>query len=155
MQLNQQVAVAGLRLKSTPEDIRSMPYAGTTLLVDGHAVADHGDGVRCTALTESNSPIGIVVYQNIAKSAQTVTGLAAFQSFDVVPVMRVGRVWVRSTEPVTRTGGTVYVRTSNPDAEHPIGSLQVSSTHATELSGATWDSITGADGLAIIQLRGA
>jgi hypothetical protein len=36
-----------------------------------------------------------------------------------------------------------------------MGSLQTSATDGTELVGATWDSISSADGMAIVQLRGA
>lgn len=155
MQLNRDVAIAGLRLKSTPEDVRSMPLAGTGVASDGTAVCDAGDGVRCGMPDGVLRPVGIVVFQNIGKSGKGLDGKEAYKEFDVVPVMRVGRIWVKPTAPVTATGGKVYVRTANADAGHPIGSLQPTATNGTELVGATWDSITSADGYAIVQLRGA
>lgn len=155
MQLNSNVAIAGLRLKSTPEDVRSMPFAGTGSASDGTAVCDAGDGVRCSAFSGTLRPIGIVVFQNIGKSGKAANGVEGYQEFDVVPVMRVGRIWVKPNAPITATGGKVYVRTANADATHPIGSLQPAATDGTELVGATWDSISSADGHAIVQLRGA
>lgn len=154
MQLNSGVAVSGQRLKSTPEDVRSMPMAGTGTLSDGMAVCDAGDGVRC-AVAGVLRPIGLVVLGNIGKSGIGADGKEAYKEFDVVPVMRVGRLWVKPTAAITATGGKVYVRTANADTAHPLGSLQPTATDGTELIGATWDSITGADGLAIVQLRGA
>lgn len=155
MQLNKDVALAGLRLKSTPDDIRSMPLTGAGVAPDGTAVCDAGDGVLCAAPNGVLRPIGIVVFQNIGKSGKGADGREAYKEYDVVPVMRVGRIWVKPTAPITATGGKVYVRTASADASHPIGSLQPSATNGTELVGATWDSITGADGYAIVQLRGA
>lgn len=155
MQLNSGVAIAGLRLKSTPEDVRSMPLAGVGAASDGTVVCDAGDGVRCTVPDGTLRPIGIVVFQNIGKSGKGIDGREAYIEHDVVPVMRVGRIWVKPTAPITATGGKVYVRTASPDAGHPIGSLQPTATNGTELVGATWDSIIGADGYAIVQLRGA
>lgn len=155
MQLNKDVAIAGLRLKSTPEDVRSMPMAGAGTASDGTAVCDAGDGVRCAVPDGALRPIGIVVFQNIGKSGKGADGREAYKEYDVVPVMRVGRIWVKPTAPITATGGKVYVRTASADATHTIGSLQPTATNGTELVGATWDSITGADGYAIVQLRGA
>ena len=69
--------------------------------------------------------------------------------------MRVGRIWVKPAVPITATGGKVYVRTANATTNNPLGSYQTSATDGTELVGATWDCISNADGMAIVQLRGA
>lgn len=155
MQHYADVAIAGLRLKSTPEDVRSMPMTGTGTVSDATAVCDAGNGEQCAKPDGVLRPVGIVVFGNIGKNGMGADGKEAYQQYDVVPVMRVGRIWVPATEPITATGGKVYVRTANADSTHPIGSLQPSATDGTELVGATWDSISNADGLAIVQLRGA
>jgi hypothetical protein len=155
MQQYADVAIAGLRLKSTPEDVRSMPMTGAGTVSDATAVCDAGNGEQCAAPDGTLRPVGIVVFQNIGKSGKGADGREAYQQYDVVPVMRVGRIWVKPTAVITATGGKVYVRTANADSTHPIGSLQPSATDGTELVGATWDSISNADGLAIVQLRGA
>lgn len=153
MKLNHQVAMAGMRLKSTPEDVRSMPMAGAGLLNDGMAVVDFGDGVRCGAVDGSKRIIGIVVFQHIGKNGRDAQGNEAYQQYDTVPVMRSGRIWVKVTDKVSTTGGKVYVRSSNPDAEHPLGSIQTTNENATELAGASFDSLSNSDGLAIITLK--
>lgn len=149
------MALPGLRLKSTPEDVRSMPMAGAGLIEDGLAVADNGNGEQCCVNDGTKRPIGIVVHQNIGKNGKTAAGKEAYQQYDVVPVMTHGRIWVKPNDTITATGAKVYVRTSNPTTNAPIGSLQVAATDGDELVGATWDSLTNADGLAVVQLRGA
>ncbi len=49
----------------------------------------------------------------------------------------------------------VYVRTANPTAQAPLGSLSSAALDSTELPNASWETITGPDGLAILRLRGA
>lgn len=154
MKDDQQTAVAGLVL-TAPNDVRSMPMTGTGFLSDGMAACDAGDGVRCALPDGVLRPVGIVMFQNIGKSGKGLDGKEAYQQFDVVPVLRVGRVWVHSTAPIMETGGAVYVRTANADALHPLGSLQPTAADGTVLVGATWDSLTSADGFALVQLRGA
>lgn len=154
MQLNSNVAYVGQRLKSTPEDVRSMPMAGAGVVNDGDAVVDFGDGVRCGAVEGSKRIIGIVVLQHIGKNGRDAQGNEVYQQYDTVPVMRSGRIWVKVTDKVSTTGGKVYVRTSSPDEQHPLGSIQTTSENATELVGASFDSISNADGLAIITLKG-
>ncbi|WP_343620863.1 structural cement protein Gp24 [Acinetobacter proteolyticus] len=155
MQLNAKVAVVGQRLKSTPEDVRSMPMAGAGTLNDGQVACDAGDGVRCAAVDGVLRPVGIVVHQHIGKNGSDATGKEAYKQFDVPPIMRVGRIWVKPAVAITATGGKVYVRSANATTNNPMGSLQTSATDGTELVGATWDSISNADGMAIVQLRGA
>lgn len=155
MQLNANVAVAGQRLKSTPEDVRSMPMTGAGTLSDGQVACDAGDGVRCAAVDGVLRPVGIVVHQHIGKNGTDASGKEAYKQYDVPPIMRVGRIWVKPAVTITATGGKVYVRTANATTNNPMGSLQTSATDGTELVGATWDSISGADGMAIVQLRGA
>lgn len=155
MQLNANVAVVGQRVKGTPEDVRSMPMTGTGTLNDGQVACDAGDGVRCAAVDGTLRPIGIVVHQHIGKNGKDASGNEAYQQYDVPPVMRVGRIWVKPTVTIAATGGKVYVRSGNATTDQPFGSLQASATDGTELVGATWDSISNADGMAIVQLRGA
>lgn len=155
MQLNSKEAVIGQRLKSTPEDVRSMPMTGAGTLNDGQVVCDAGDGVRCATVDGVLRPVGIAVHQHIGKNGTDANGNEAYQQYDVVPVMRVGRIWVKPAVTITATGGKVYVRTANGTVNNPIGSYQTAATDGTEFIGATWDSISSADGMAIIQLRGA
>lgn len=155
MQLNAGVAIAGMRLKSLPEEVQSMAMSGSGTVSDGTAVCDAGDGVKCAKPDGTLRPIGLVMFQNIGKSGKDADGKEAYQQYDIVPVMRVGRQWVKPTSAVTATGGKVYVRTASADSTHPLGSLQPGSTSGTELVGASWDTITGDDGLAIVRLRGA
>jgi len=155
MQQYADVALAGLRLKSTPEDVRSMPMTGAGTVSDGTAVCDAGNGEQCAKPDGVLRPVGIVVFQNIGKNGTGADGKEAYKQHDIVPVMRVGRVWVKPNAAVTATGGAVYVRTASATTEAPLGSLQTSATNGTLLANATWDSISNADGLAIVQLRGA
>lgn len=148
-------SVVGMLLQSTPQDIQSMPMTGSGTVSVGFAVCDAGNGEQCAKVDGVLRPIGIVPFSNIGKTGVGDDGKEAFKQYDVVPVMRVGRLWVKPTAPITATGGAVYVRTANPDSTHPLGSLQPGATNGTALVGATWDSLTSEDGLAIVRLRGA
>jgi hypothetical protein len=145
MSIQDKNAVAGLRLISTPEDVRSMPMATVGLVAEGVAVADAGDGLRCAAIDGTLRPIGITVRADIGKTGVDTNGNEAWKQYDTVPVMRVGRVWVKPAVPITATGVAVHV----------LADGQLGLTGGQPLVGATWDSVTSVDGLAIVQLRGA
>lgn len=147
MQFENRVAIAGLRLKSTPEDVRSLPLQGDGIAVDGGAVAIADNGETCKAVTGSETEFGIVVFQHIGKSGKTADKKAeAYIEFDVVPVMTKGRIWVKPAEPIVARGKTakVYVTAD--------GQLSATSEGNTEFVGAFWDVPSNTDGLAVVDL---
>lgn len=147
MQFETRVALAGLRLKSAPEDVRSLPLQGAGIVTDGSAVAISDDGETCTAVTGVEKEFGIVVFQHIGKSGRTADGKSeAYAQYDVVPVMTKGRIWVRPDGEVTKRGKTekVYVTAE--------GKLTAVEEGNTELVGAFWDVPNNSDGLAVVDL---
>lgn len=148
MQFESRVAVAGLRLKSTPEDVRSLPLTSVGTVIDGAAVAIAVTGETCEVVTAGATDFGIVVFQHIGKSGKTTDGKAeAYVKNDVLPVMTQGRIWVKPNEVITARGkaAKVYVNTTT-------GTLGKTSAGSTELVGAFWDVPTNADGLAVVNL---
>ena len=148
MQNEYNVAIAGLRLLSKPSEIRSLPYQGDVIAIDGQAVAIGADGETCTNVTADSTDFGVIVFHHIGKSGRTADGKAeAYVKFDVPPVMTVGRVWVKPNEPITARGkaAKVYVNTTD-------GTLGQTAEGATEWVGAYWDVLTNNDGLAVVNL---
>lgn len=147
MQHETRVALSGLRLKSKASDIRSLPFAGSGMAIDGNAVAITGTGETCKAVASGDTDFGVVVFQNISKSGKTADGKAeAYVEFDVVPVMTEGRIWVKPAEPITKRGkdAKVYVTTT--------GQLSAVDEGNTEFKGAFWDVPSNDDGLAVVNL---
>jgi hypothetical protein len=148
MQFESRVAIAGMRLKSTPEDVRSLPLTSTGIVIDGAAVAIAATGETCTAVTSGATDFGVVVFQHVGKSGKTTDGkYEAYTKNDVLPVMTQGRVWVKPNEAITARGkaAKVYVNTTT-------GTLGKTATGNTELVGAFWDVPTNSDGLAVVHL---
>lgn len=73
----------------------------------------------------------------------------------MLPVMFEGAIWVKPSAPITDITAAVYVKTANGTTAAPLGSLSSSATDGTVLPGAAWETVTGADGLALLNLRGA
>jgi len=148
MQFESRVAIAGMRLKSTPEDVRSLPLTSTGIVIDGAAVAIADTGETCTAVTAEATDFGIVVFQHVGKSGKTTDAEAeAYIKGDTLPIMTQGRIWVKPNEAIVARGkaAKVYVNAST-------GTLGKTATGNTELLGAFWDVPTNADGLAIVNL---
>lgn len=146
MQHETRMAIAGLRLKSTPEDVRSLPLAENITVVDGQAVSVFPTGEACGATATAGMQIGVVVFQHVGKSGRTADGKAeAYVQYDTLPVMTQGRIWVKPSEVITAFGGNaVYV---NAD-----GTLGQTAGSGTLVPNAYWDVTTNSDGLAVVRL---
>ncbi|MFC2998211.1 hypothetical protein ACFODO_23760 [Acinetobacter sichuanensis] len=150
-------AIPGMRARlHMPEEILSLPVSGSTVLSDGDVVVQSTDGKTVSAVVgATNTKFGVVVFQHIGKSGKNAKGLEAYQAKDCAPIMQIGSVWVKPTTPVTDINAKVYVRTANATVDAPLGSLSSAALDSTELPNAAWETITGADGMAILRLRGA
>lgn len=147
MQYETRMALAGLRLKSTPEDVRSLPLTENVTVADGEAVSILATGETCGKAATGNQ-IGVVVFQHIGKSGRTADGKAeAYVQHDTVPVMTQGRIWVKPSETITARGkaAKVYVTAAT-------GALSQTSAGNIEVVGAYWDVPTNSDGLAVVHL---
>ncbi|MDC4445401.1 hypothetical protein OHW30_05245 [Acinetobacter baumannii] len=139
-----------------PEDILSLPVAGTSLVNDGDVVVRSTDGKTVSAVTDAtNTKFGIIVRHGVGKSGKTADGKEAYKATDVAPVMTIGSIYVKVTAPVTDINAKVYVKTANGTTAAPLGSLSPASTDGTELPNASWETISNEQGLAAVRLRGA
>lgn len=147
MQHETRMAIAGLRLKSTPEDVRSLPLTENITVVDGQAVSVLSTGETCGAAAAGNQ-IGVVVFQHIGKSGRTADGKAeAYVQYDTLPVMTQGRIWVKPSETITARGEAAKVY-----ATAATGALSQTAEGNIEVVGAYWDVPTNSDGLAVVHL---
>ena len=147
MQHETRMAIAGLRLKSTPEDVRSLPLAENITVVDGQAVSVSATGETCGAAT-AGMPIGVVVFQHVGKSGRTADGKAeAYVQYDTLPVMTQGRIWVKPSEVITARGADAAVYVNVAD-----GTLGQTAGNGTLVPNAYWDVTTNSDGLAVVRL---
>lgn len=139
-----------------PEDILSLPVAGTSLVNDGDVVVRSTDGKTVSAVTgATNTKFGIIVRHGVGKSGITADGKEAYKATDVAPVMTIGSIYVKVTAPVTDINAKVYVKTANGTTAAPLGSLSPTATDGTELPNASWETISNEQGLAAVRLRGA
>ncbi|MDH2567106.1 hypothetical protein QDT73_06985 [Acinetobacter baumannii] len=139
-----------------PEDILSLPIAGTSLVNDGDVVVRSTDGKTVSAVTgATNTKFGIVVRHGVGKSGKTADGKEAYKATDVAPVMTIGSIYVKVTAPVTDINAKVYVKTANGTTAAPLGSLSPTALDGTELPNASWETISNEQGLAAVRLRGA
>ena len=148
MQHETRMAIAGLRLKSTPEDVRSLPLTENVKVIDGETVSILATGETCGKAAANATGFGVVVFQHIGKSGRTADGKAeAYIKNDTLPVMTEGRIWVKPNEVITARGAAakVYVKVAD-------GTLGKTAAGNTELVGAYWDVPTNADGLAVVHL---
>lgn len=147
MQYETRMAIAGLRLKSTPEDVRSLPLTENITVIDGQAVSILATGETC-GKAAADTQIGVVVFQHIGKSGRTADGKTeAYIQHDTLPVMTQGRIWVKPSETITARGpaAKVYVTAAT-------GALSQTALGNIEVVGAYWDVPTNADGLAVVHL---
>ena len=148
-------AVVGQRGRLTAKEVvLSLPLSGLTLVNDGDVVVRTTDGKSVTAVSGATR-FGVVVRHGVGKSGKTTAGKEAYKAADMVPVMFEGAIWVKPTAPITDITAAVYVKTANGTTAAPLGSLSSSATDGTVLPGAAWETVTGADGLALLNLRGA
>lgn len=148
MQNESRMAIAGLRLKSTPEDVRSLPLTENVKVIDGETVAILATGETCGKAVANATGFGVVVFQHIGKSGRTTDNKAeAYIQYDTLPVMTRGRIWVKPNETITARGkaAKVYVNVTT-------GTLGQTAGTNTELVGAFWDVPTNSDGLAVVNL---
>ncbi|MCY6389785.1 hypothetical protein OXU89_20190, partial [Acinetobacter baumannii] len=139
-----------------PEDILSLPVAGTGLVNDGDVVVRSTDGKTVSAVTgATNTKFGIIVRHGVGKSGKTADGKEAYKATDVAPVMTIGSIYVKVTAPVTDINAKVYVKTANGTTAAPLGSLSPTALDGTELPNASWETISNEQGLAAVRLRGA
>ncbi|HAV15660.1 MAG TPA: hypothetical protein DCW91_00025 [Acinetobacter nosocomialis] len=139
-----------------PEDILSLPVAGTGLVNDGDVVVRSTDGKTVSAVTDAtNTKFGIIVRHGVGKSGKTADGKEAYKATDVAPVMTIGSIYVKVTAPVTDINAKVYVKTANGTTAGPLGSLSPTALDGTELPNASWETISNEQGLAAVRLRGA
>lgn len=146
------VALAGLQLKSTPQDVRSLTYVGTKKIIDGALVAIGADGITCTDVVAGTKDFGVVMFQHIGKSGRTDDNKAeAYVNGDSLPVMVQGRIWVKPAKAVTTRGreAKVYFATADTSTMTPTA------LDGTAISGFMWDTLTNEDGLAIITINNA
>ncbi|HAV4499038.1 structural cement protein Gp24 [Acinetobacter baumannii] len=150
-------AVPGMKFHLIgPEDILSLPVAGTGLVNDGDVVVRSTDGKTVSAVTgATNTKFGIIVRHGVGKSGKTADGKEAYKATDVAPVMTIGPIYVKVTAPVTDINAKVYVKTANGTTAAPLGSLSPTATDGTELPNASWETISNEQGLAAVRLRGA
>ncbi len=139
-----------------PEDILSLPLAGTSLVNDGDVVVRSSDGKTVSAVTDAtNTKFGIILRHGVGKSGKNSAGKEAYQATDITPVMTIGSIYVKVTSPVTDINAKVYVKTANGTTLAPLGSLSPTALDGTELPNASWETISNEQGLAAVRLRGA
>lgn len=143
------IAIAGMRLLSTPEDVRSLTYRGNKKLADGALVAIADDGTSCTDVTATTKNFGVVVFQHAGKSGRTDDNKAeAYLNGDMPPVMVQGRIWVKPDAAVTARGrdSKVYFSATDNSAMSPTVVAE------NVVGGFMWDTLTNEDGLAVVHI---
>lgn len=150
-------AVVGQRGRLTAKEVvLSLPLSGLILVNDGDVVVRTTDGKSVTAVSGATpTRFGVVVRHGVGKTGKTAAGKEAYKAADMLPVMFEGAIWVKPTAPITDITAAVYVKTANGTTAAPLGSLSSAATDGTLLPGAAWETVTGADGLSILNLRGA
>lgn len=139
-----------------PNETLSIPMAGEGVIVDGQVVARTTDGKSAQAVAGATlKRFGVVVRNNVGKSGLDAAGNEAYKLGDILPVKTIGSIWVKPSAPVTDITAKVYVKTANGTTAAPLGSLSSTATDGTEFPGASWETVTNAEGLAIIRLTGA
>lgn len=150
-------AVVGQRGRLTAKEVvLSLALSGLVLVNDGDVVVRTTDGLSVKSVTGATpTRFGVVVRHGVGKSGKNTAGKEAYKAGDMLPVMFEGVIWVKPTAPVTDITAAVYVKTTNGTTAAPLGSLSSTSTDGTALPGAVWETITGTDGLALLNIRGA
>ncbi|MEL1598991.1 hypothetical protein V2W64_12595, partial [Acinetobacter baumannii] len=72
-------AIPGMRARlHMPEEILSLPVAGTGVVSDGEVVVQSADGKTVSAVTgATNTKFGVVVFQHVGKSGKNALGKEA------------------------------------------------------------------------------
>ena len=150
-------AVVGQRGRLTAKEVvLSLPLSGLTLVNDGDVVVRTTDGKSVKSVVGATpTRFGVVVRHGVGTTGKNTAGKEAYKAGDVLPVMFEGAIWVKPSAVITDITAAVYVKTANGTEGAPLGSLSSTATDGTVLPGAAWESITGADGLALLNLRGA
>jgi hypothetical protein len=139
-----------------PNETLSIPMIGSGVIADGQVVARTTDGKSVQAVVgETPKRFGVVVRNGIGKSGQDANGNEAYKLGDILPVKTIGSIWVKPAAPVTDITSKVYVKTANGTTQAPLGSLSSVEVDGAEFVGASWETVTNAEGLAIIRLLGA
>lgn len=150
-------AAPGMKARlNGPEDILSLSFSGTGVANDGDVVIINTDGQSVSNVTDAtNKKYGVIIRHGVGKSGKNSSGKEVYQATDMVPTMTIGSLWVKATTPVTDITANVYVKTANGTTNAPLGSLSPSATDGTQLPNASWETISNAQGLAVVRLRGA
>lgn len=150
-------AVVGQRGRLTAKEVvLSLPLSGLVLVNDGDVIVRTTDGKSVTAVAGATpTRFGVVVRHGVGKTGKDASGKEVYKAGDMLPIMFEGAIWVKPTAPITDITAEVYVKTANGTTAAPLGSLSSSATDGTALPGAAWETVTGADGLALLNLRGA
>lgn len=150
-------AVVGQRGRLTAKEVvLSLPLTGLVQVNDGDVVVRNTDGKSVKSVTgTSPTRFGVVVRHGVGKTGKDAAGLEAYKAGDMLPIMFEGAIWVKPSAPITNITSAVYVKTTNGTTATPLGSLSSVSTEGTVLPGAAWETVTGPDGLALLNLRGA
>ena len=150
-------AVVGQRGRlTTKEVVLSLPLSGLVNVNDGDVVVRTTDGKSVKSVTGATpTRFGVVVRHGVGKTGNDASGKEIYKAGDMLPIMFEGAIWVKPTAPITDITAAVYVKTANGTTAAPLGSLSSSATDGTVLPGAAWETVTGADGLALLNLRGA
>lgn len=139
-----------------PNETLSIPMVGSGFISDGDVVVRTTDGKSVQAVAGAvPTRFGVVVRNGVGKSGINAVGNEAYKLGDILPVKTIGTIWVKPSAPVTDITAKVHVKTANGTAGAPLGSLSSTSTDGTELPNASWETVTNAEGLAILRLRGA
>lgn len=150
-------AVVGQRGRLTAyESVLSLPLSGLGLVNDGDVVVRTTDGKSVQSVAGAvPTRFGVIVRHGVGKTGKDASGKEAYKAGDMLPIMFSGAIWVKPTAPVTDITAAVYVKTANGTTEAPLGSLSTTALDGTALPNAVWETVTGADGLALLNLRGA
>lgn len=130
------IAVAGMRLKSMPEEVLSLPLMvdPTYPVKDGSPIYLTADKKGCTTVANGAAGfVGFVVLHGIGKSGKT-DGIETYLKGDIVPVMVKGKLWVVSGVKVTDTTTAIYATAT--------GMLTNTDTGNTKLNGVRWSGIS-------------
>lgn len=136
------IAVSGMRVKSMPEEVLSLPLIVEPAypVVSGTPIFLTDDKKACTTDQNVNAGyVGAVVLHQVGMTGKNDT----YAKGDVVPVMVKGKLWVAVADKVTDLGANVGVQGGT------------FSTGGTQAAGARWHGESvGSKNLAIAEFTG-
>jgi len=140
------IAVAGMRVKSAPEEVLSLPLMVDPAypVKDGSVIYLTDDKKGCTTTQNTAAGyVGIVVLHNVGKSGHA-DGTDSYLKGDVVPVMVKGKLWSPVATAITDLSAVIGANTSG-----------VISTTGTAINGLRYGGTSvGSQNLTIIELLG-